>query len=55
MKTTTVAFGILCGMAGLLGGCAGDPAKVTPAPAPAQTQVPASEPHGAAPFVPTSE
>ena len=24
MKTTTIAFGILCGMAGLLGGCGGD-------------------------------
>jgi len=24
MKTTTIAFGIFCGMAGVLGGCAGD-------------------------------
>jgi len=24
MKTTTIAFGILCGVAGLLGGCGGD-------------------------------
>jgi hypothetical protein len=24
MKTTTIAFGILCGMAGVLGGCGGD-------------------------------
>ena len=24
MKTTTIPFGILCGMAGLLGGCGGD-------------------------------
>ena len=57
MKTTTIAFGILCEMAGLLGGCAGDPAKATPAPAtaPAQAQVPASAPRDAAPFVPTSE
>jgi hypothetical protein len=57
MKTTTIAMGILCGMAGLLGGCGGDPAKVAPSPAPAKTQapVPPSAPHDAAPFVPTSE
>lgn len=24
MKTTTIAFGVLCGMTGLLGGCSGD-------------------------------
>jgi len=55
MKTTTLAFGILCGMAALLGGCAGDPAKVNPAPAPAQAQVPDSKPQHAEPFAPTSE
>jgi hypothetical protein len=54
MKKTTIAFWILCGMASLLGGCGGDPAKVTPAPAPAKAQKPASEQHDA-PFVPTSE
>ena len=55
MKTTTMALGILCGMADLLDGCRSDPAKVTPAPAPAHAPAPAPAPHDAAPFNPTSE
>lgn len=68
MKTTIIAFGILCGMGGLLGGCGGDhyrvsdqpgdkglaaaPAKGTVAPAPTQALVLTPEPDAAAPFTP---